>query len=84
MAEEEIKTERSSAEAQPGPEAVAELQPDSAEAAAAVRPTRPWSQNPNMKWYIIHSYSGFERKVKESMESRVAPIPSWSTRSAGC
>ena len=25
-----------------------------------------------MKWYIIHAYSGFERKVKESLESRVA------------
>jgi transcriptional antiterminator NusG len=24
-----------------------------------------------MRWYIIHSYSGFERKVKESLESRV-------------
>ena len=29
------------------------------------------SSNPNMKWYIIHAYSGFERKVKESLESRV-------------
>jgi transcription termination/antitermination protein NusG len=29
------------------------------------------ARNPNMKWYIIHSYSGFERKVKESIESRV-------------
>ena len=28
-------------------------------------------RNPNMKWYIIHSYSGFERKVKESLESRI-------------
>src|SRR3954462_7248480 len=28
-------------------------------------------RNPNMKWYIIHSYSGFERKVKESLDSRV-------------
>jgi transcription termination/antitermination protein NusG len=27
--------------------------------------------NPNLKWYIIHAYSGFERKVKESLESRV-------------
>jgi transcription termination/antitermination protein NusG len=27
--------------------------------------------NPNMKWYIIHAYSGFERKVKESLETRV-------------
>jgi transcriptional antiterminator NusG len=24
-----------------------------------------------MKWYIIHAYSGFERKVKESLESRI-------------
>ncbi len=27
--------------------------------------------NPNLKWYIIHTYSGFERKVRESLESRV-------------
>jgi len=25
----------------------------------------------NKKWYFIHTYSGFERKVKESLESRV-------------
>src|SRR6202140_5797466 len=31
----------------------------------------PENTNPNMKWYIIHSYSGFERKVKESLESRI-------------
>jgi transcriptional antiterminator NusG len=24
-----------------------------------------------MKWYIVHTYSGFERKVKESLESRI-------------
>ena len=30
---------------------------------------------PNMKWYIIHTYSGFERKVKESIESRVRAYP---------
>jgi transcriptional antiterminator NusG len=27
--------------------------------------------NPRMKWYIVHAYSGFERKVKESLESRI-------------
>src|SRR5216683_7192732 len=48
------------------PEAVAPPAPDSAAAAVAEPP-----RNPNMKWYIIHSYSGFERKVKESLESRV-------------
>jgi transcription termination/antitermination protein NusG len=28
-------------------------------------------ENPNFKWYILHAYSGFERKVRESIESRV-------------
>jgi len=28
--------------------------------------------NENYKWYIIHAYSGFERKVRESLESRIA------------
>jgi len=32
----------------------------------------PPPSNPNMRWYIIHTYSGFERKVKESLESRKA------------
>ena len=36
------------------------------QAASVATPSRP-----NFKWYIIHSYSGFERKVKESLESRV-------------
>jgi transcription termination/antitermination protein NusG len=29
------------------------------------------SANERFKWYIIHAYSGFERKVRESIESRV-------------
>jgi transcriptional antiterminator NusG len=47
--------------------AVAE--PEAAEAAppAAAEPVR----NPLFKWYILHAYSGFERKVRESIESRV-------------
>jgi transcriptional antiterminator NusG len=49
-------------------EAAAPAASDAAGVAAAVaEPPR----NPNMKWYIIHSYSGIERKVKESLESRV-------------
>ncbi len=27
--------------------------------------------NERFKWYIIHAYSGFERKVKESLEGRI-------------
>jgi transcriptional antiterminator NusG len=44
----------------------AEVTPAVAEPAqAAVVPV-----NPNMGWYIIHTYSGFENKVKESLRSR--------------
>ena len=45
-------------------------EPGAAEAApeaAAAEPVR----NPLFKWYILHAYSGFERKVRESIESRV-------------
>jgi transcriptional antiterminator NusG len=57
-------------------QAVDSAEPNSAEGAPAAEgdaapvPAEP-PRNPNMKWYIIHSYSGFERKVKESLESRV-------------
>src|ERR1700748_2248953 len=30
----------------------------------------PPSANDRFKWYIIHAYSGFERKLKESIEGR--------------
>jgi transcription termination/antitermination protein NusG len=40
---------------------------------AAEAPTEQLSPaaNESFKWYIIHAYSGFERKVRESIESRV-------------
>jgi transcriptional antiterminator NusG len=50
------------------------------EATAAAETTSPEGEateqlappvNENFKWYIIHAYSGFERKVKESLESRI-------------
>jgi transcriptional antiterminator NusG len=55
--------------AEAAPQAAA-AEPEVAEAApqaVAVEPVR----NPNFKWYILHAYSGFERKVRESIESRV-------------
>ena len=54
------------AEPQPAPEG-AQSAGGQADAPGEVRPA-----NPNMRWYIVHTYSGFERKVKESLESRVA------------
>jgi transcriptional antiterminator NusG len=58
MTEEEIKTGTIEGE-----------QPAQTPEQAANDLTRP--TNANMRWYIIHAYSGFERKVKESLESRV-------------
>ena len=51
---------------------------EEATATAVAEPTAPEGEehlappvNENFKWYIIHAYSGFERKVRESLESRI-------------
>src|SRR6266705_4730977 len=61
MTEEDIKTGTAESEQPQTPEQTPEQ--------AANDITRPTTAN--MRWYIIHAYSGFERKVKESLESRV-------------
>jgi transcriptional antiterminator NusG len=38
--------------------------------AALTEPAAPSPEKPNMNWYIIHTYSGFEQKVKDSLRSR--------------
>ena len=75
MTEQETKSETNGAQ----PEAdVASQKPADAAAVSETGLTSP--QNPNMKWYIIHTYSGFERKVKESIESRVRAYPELENR----
>lgn len=44
-----------------------EVQVDAEPSEGAVQPER----NENFRWYILHAYSGFERKVKESILSRI-------------
>src|SRR5271157_3125877 len=51
--------------------AVGESQPAPPSPPAEAVPGSEPARNPRMKWYIIHAYSGFERKVRESLESRV-------------
>ncbi len=62
-------------------QAVAEEAPAEAGAEGAEEPAErlaedadpgppPAPANPKMGWYIIHTYSGFENKVKESLRSR--------------
>ena len=73
MAEEQINDETMNAEAQPEDSQPVAEQPaaDQPPVATANEDGSGPPTNPNMKWYIIHSYSGFERKVKESIEARV-------------
>ncbi len=71
MTEQETKSETNGAQ----PEADVASQQPGADAAAVSETGLTSPQNPNMKWYIIHTYSGFERKVKESIESRVRAYP---------
>jgi transcriptional antiterminator NusG len=71
MTDEEIKNEDTSAEAQA---------PGESEASTTTAVAEEKPKNPNMKWYIIHTYSGFERKVKESLESRVRAYPELEQR----
>jgi len=42
-----------------------------AEGAEAAQPHLEPPANDRFRWYIIHAYSGFERKVRESIETRV-------------
>ena len=67
MAEEQINDETMNAEAQPEAAQPAAEQPPSGGEPPVATANEDGSgppTNPNMKWYIIHSYSGFERKVK--------------------
>jgi len=33
--------------------------------------TRLIPNNPNLKWYVVHTYSGFENRAKKSLEERI-------------
>ena len=56
-------------ENQPAEEAVQPADPEAAEAEPAQAGLL--IEHPGMNWYIIHTYSGFENKVKDSLRSRM-------------
>ena len=55
-------------EQQPEPEHAAA--PEAAPEADAAEAPAPPVEDDRKKWYIVHTYSGFERKVAESLKSR--------------
>ncbi len=48
-----------------------ELKVEAQQASGETPPELAPPVNERFRWYIIHAYSGFERKVRESIESRV-------------
>jgi len=42
---------------------------------AAKKATEDKAKNSNMRWYVVHAYSGFESYVKKVLESRIATSP---------
>jgi transcriptional antiterminator NusG len=41
------------------------------ESGTPVPPGAPGASDPNKKWYVVHTYSGYEGKVKANLEKRV-------------
>src|ERR1019366_1938494 len=56
--------------AEPEPEAHLERKPDRAPEAAETPAFQGYDESSPKKWFIIHTYSGFEQKVAESLRSR--------------
>ena len=48
----------------------AEAEPAAEEEPAAPAPAPAYDESSPKKWFIIHTYSGFENKVKESLQTR--------------
>jgi len=59
-------------EAEPAESAAAPTEPEeaAAEAPAAPAAAPAYDESSPKKWFIIHTYSGFENKVKESLQTR--------------
>ena len=69
-AEEHGPAPEEAAEAAQEPAEQAGEPPEAAEAAPEKAPAPEVDEHPNMKWYIVHTYSGFEQKVADSLRTR--------------
>jgi transcriptional antiterminator NusG len=62
---------RAGAVAEAEPEPVVEPQPEPEPVAAAPAAKPVDEKDANRKWYVIHTYSGYENKVKTNLEHRI-------------
>ena len=70
---EESVTDQSVAEEPVAEEAAAEA--DAEEQPAAAVAAEEKAKDSNMRWYVVHAYSGFESYVKKVLESRITTSP---------
>ena len=63
-------TEGESMSAGEEPEALEPIAESDDDAVAADSP-EPVPTNPNFKWYVVHTYSGYENRAKQSLEERI-------------
>jgi transcriptional antiterminator NusG len=54
------------------PEAQADAQPENQ--VGASQSEAPKAEGPKMKWYVVHTYSGFEMKAKKALEDRIKTL----------
>ena len=63
---------RAGAVAEAEPEPVVEPEPEPEPVVAPVAAGKPAEEkDPNRRWYVIHTYSGYENKVKTNLEHRI-------------
>ena len=56
------------------PKPVVVADPATAGTDAAAVAAKPLNDNPNLRWYVVHAYSGFEHKAKRALEERIRQI----------
>ncbi|MFQ5913406.1 MAG: transcription termination/antitermination protein NusG [Nitrospinota bacterium] len=59
----------------PEMEEVGAAAPETEEVGTAVQEVEAGADHPEMKWYVIHTYSGYEAKVKAALEERLQASP---------
>jgi transcriptional antiterminator NusG len=62
---------RAGAVAEAEPEPVVEAQPEPEPVAPAPAAGKPVEEKDDRRWYVIHTYSGYENKVKTNLEHRI-------------
>lgn len=70
LAETNASADTVSAEPDASAESDASTQPDAEEEVDPYRQFRDELRNQDGKWYVVHSYSGYERRVKQNVETR--------------